>query len=240
MFDLRGKLPVSEMFLSIQGEGPRAGTPSLFIRTAFCNLTCSWCDTKYTWDWSRYRMDEQIQPMTETAVAERALSMLANNKVRNLVLTGGEPLLHQAKLASVLKALKTKVDLTVEVETNGTIPPQPWFDEHVSNYVCSPKLSNSGIPRQLRIKPAVLKSFVENQKAVFKFVVMNDCDVKEFFEELVKPYGIRADRVWVMPEGTDAETVVERSKRLVEECKRYGFNFSTRLHILLWGNVRAT
>src|SRR5580658_4265810 len=44
-----GQIPVSEIFFSIQGEGPYSGAPSIFLRTYRCNLSCTWCDTKYSW-----------------------------------------------------------------------------------------------------------------------------------------------------------------------------------------------
>ena len=43
-----------EIFHSIQGEGVSAGTPTVFLRLATCNLACTWCDTRYTWDWRRF------------------------------------------------------------------------------------------------------------------------------------------------------------------------------------------
>ena len=48
------ELKLSEIFESIQGEGPTAGEPCVFLRLAMCNLHCRWCDTKYTWDWKKY------------------------------------------------------------------------------------------------------------------------------------------------------------------------------------------
>ena len=47
-------MQVNEIFKSIQGEGPNFGKPAIFLRTAQCNLKCTWCDTKYTWDWKNY------------------------------------------------------------------------------------------------------------------------------------------------------------------------------------------
>ena len=57
-------LKVSEIFDSIQGEGPSTGTPSIFLRLSTCNLKCSWCDTKYTWDWQNYDIKKEIKEIS--------------------------------------------------------------------------------------------------------------------------------------------------------------------------------
>ena len=55
------KLKLSEVFESIQGEGPSAGLPCVFVRLATCNLHCSYCDTKYTWDWQNYDYEREVR-----------------------------------------------------------------------------------------------------------------------------------------------------------------------------------
>ncbi|MGE0321573.1 MAG: hypothetical protein AB7S68_04680, partial [Polyangiaceae bacterium] len=57
-------LRISEVFASIQGEGVSLGAPCVFLRLALCNLRCSWCDTKYTWDWSQYRYADEVRERT--------------------------------------------------------------------------------------------------------------------------------------------------------------------------------
>ena len=53
-------LKLSEIFYSIQGEGVSIGRPSVFLRTALCNLKCKWCDTPYTWDWKKYDIKKEM------------------------------------------------------------------------------------------------------------------------------------------------------------------------------------
>ncbi len=230
-----GLVPVSEIFLSVQGEGVHAGTPSVFLRTYFCNLTCTWCDTKYTWLGQREsKPGIDYRPMTRREV----LSEVEGFDCKHLVLTGGEPLLHQSLLTPILGDLKRE-GFFVEVETNGTVKPTPELVEFVDCFNVSPKTSNSLVEERLRTRPDSLKAFVGSQKAWFKFVVCAPPDLIEI-EELASRLSLPRERVLLMPEGIDGETLLTRSRWLVEQCKVRGFRFSPRLHILLYGNRRGT
>jgi len=79
-------LLVSEIFFSVQGEGPGIGKPAVFLRLSGCNLKCAWCDTKYTWHGGKM--------MTEPTV----LKEIKRYPCKRLVVTGGEPLLQQDNL----------------------------------------------------------------------------------------------------------------------------------------------
>ena len=76
------------------------------------------------------------------------------------------------------------------------------------------------------------------ERAYFKFVIVEPVDVDEVCR-LVERYDIPADRVLLMPEGVTARAVLERGRWVAEACTRHGFRFSTRLHILLWGDQRG-
>ena len=67
-----GGLP--EIFHSLQGEGPTMGTATVFLRLATCNLACSWCDTKYTWDWDQYRYDDEVISLETSSVRDSILA----------------------------------------------------------------------------------------------------------------------------------------------------------------------
>src|SRR6185503_1731335 len=112
-------LKVSEIFASIQGEGPSAGAPSVFLRLAQCNLHCAWCDTKYTWDWTTYRFEDEVRTESVSAVAVR----LRAHSEQRLVVTGGEPLLQEEALFELFRLLDERARYVVEIETNGTIAP---------------------------------------------------------------------------------------------------------------------
>ncbi len=222
-----------EIFRSIQGEGVTAGTPSLFLRLATCNLACSWCDTAYTWDWRRYDYAREVVALSQEAVRERLLEL----GCRHLVVTGGEPLLQQRALAPLLSDLRG-LGFYCEVETNGTLAPDREMAEAVSQWNVSPKLANSGNGRARREVPEALDAFRALPNAYFKFVVVDRADVDEL-SELAERHGIPTDRVLLMPEGTDAGTLRRRGAWLAEVCAERGLRFSTRLHILLWGDERG-
>ncbi len=229
------EVPVSEIFLSVQGEGVHAGTPSIFLRTYYCNLTCTWCDTKYTWlnqDTSEPGVDYHL--MTADAVLDKVASFAC----KHLVLTGGEPLLHQRLLAPMLSNLK-RSGFFIEVETNGTVTPSAEMIALIDCFNVSPKTSNSLVEERARIHPDGLQALIGSRKAWFKFVVCDPEDLVEI-EGMMSKFAIPRERVLLMPEGTDAAALLARSRWLVEICMQKGFRFTPRLHILLFGNKRGT
>lgn len=244
---LRG---VPEVFFSIQGEGKSIGLPSIFVRTSLCNLHCIWCDTDYTWNWkgTRFEHVHDSKPgyqkfvkadwIVQCDVATVA-GMIRSFPCKNVVLTGGEPMIQQPALTSVMEALRTTDPAYwFEVETNGTLVPEPGFDGLISQYNVSPKLENSHNSRKLREKPAAYRFFAASPKATFKFVVARQQDMDEVLD-LIERYAIPTEKVWLMPEGSDRQTLSKRRLWLIEKCKTLGFRYSDRLHIQIWGSKKG-
>lgn len=103
--------PVVEKFVSINGEGSRAGELAVFVRFRKCNLNCSYCDTK----WANVEYAE-----AEMMSAEKIAEYVRNTGIKNVTLTGGEPLL-QVNIYTLISLLMEQGN-SVEIETNGSIP----------------------------------------------------------------------------------------------------------------------
>lgn len=224
-------LVVSEVFgPTLQGEGPSAGRPAGFVRLGRCNLACSWCDTPYTWDWSRFDPAAELHEIRAADVVAQVAAM----GVDLVVVTGGEPLLQQRRLPALLAPLRA-LGCEVEVETAGTVAPDlaPGL---VDRWNVSPKLAHSGMAAHRRYRPDVLRAFVATGRAVFKFVATGEDDLAEA-EAMVAECGLAP--VWVMPEGTDPITITARLRILAPGVLARGWNLTPRLHVLLWGDVRG-
>jgi len=227
---------ISEIFYSVQGEGTLVGTPSVFVRTSGCNLRCRWCDTPY----ASWRPEG-----TEMSVEEIVAAVLAH-PTRFVVITGGEPMIAKAmpELLSRLRAAGKHIT----IETAGTVPPDGVACDLAS---LSPKLSNSTPGAEAgawvqrheatRTQPAVLREWCEAGDYQLKFVISTADDLAEA-RNVVASIGlpIPPEKVLVMPEGTSAEAIQSRTSLLVEACKTYGYRYSPRLHIDLFGNRRGT
>ena len=222
-----------EIFKTLQGEGPSAGTPTGFLRLATCNLKCSWCDTKYTWDWSQYDYSQEVATLA-TEDVRRRIDALGTNR---LVITGGEPLMQQRALAPLASGLKSG-GYSCEIETNGTLAPSADMVSAIDQWNVSPKLANSHNAIERRHIPNALQVFRNLDNAYFKFVVVEPEDLAEL-DDLIERYSIPKHRVLLMPEGTTPETLDRRSSWLAEACTDRGYRFTTRLHILLWGDKRG-
>jgi 7-carboxy-7-deazaguanine synthase len=239
-----------EVFFSIQGEGKSLGVPSVFVRTTLCNLHCRWCDTDYTWNWAgtRFTHDNDAVPgyqkfdkktwMADCAVTEVAEAVRIF-PCKNVILTGGEPMLQQPSLVRLMHQLRIIApDYRFETETNGTLMPTPAFDAAIDQYNVSPKLENSNNSKKLREKPAAYRFFAKSPKAFFKFVVAAEADATEIIE-LINRYNIAPEKVWLMPEGTTREALADRRRWLVDLCKTHNFRYTDRLHVQIWGSKKG-
>jgi 7-carboxy-7-deazaguanine synthase len=222
-----------EIFHSIQGEGVYAGRPAVFLRLALCNLTCAWCDTKYTWDWEHFNQQREVMAVS----LDEAEKAIRRYRCSSLVVTGGEPLVQQRALTPLLERLKDG-SFWIEVETNGTIVPGKKLLALVDHWSVSPKLENSGPPPSARENSRAYRLFRDLPSAHFKYVLEKPSDVGEVRALLAK-YKLAPDKIVLMPQARDRDTLLERSRWLVDICKNEGYLFSTRLQILLWGDRRG-
>lgn len=230
---------VSDIFKSIQGEGPKIGTPSLFLRLGICNLSCTWCDTPYTWkkgqtDYKNIQIDQVIKVLAQQK---------KSSTIKNLVITGGEPLLQQKNLIPLLKNPFLK-DFQIEFETNGSIPLLKEFEQFIQkqnhsfikkfgipkfSFNISPKLKDSGNkPYKVSFYPNSILKFVyvskKSENLIDKFLKKNHHKLK----------------IFIMPEGTTVAAFEAKNKDILNYCLKKGFIYTPRLHIYLFGNKRAT
>lgn len=255
---------VSDHFYTIQGEGVTTGKPAYFLRTQGCNLQCgmpnwdevedksdfssvkdaqsdeaTWtCDTMTTGEggWmsgEKYGYEELEKEMKEDR--EDIFDKLSNNEA-NLVITGGEPLMRQEELSGFLDYIGAE-EIYVEVETNATIKPETEFDQFINQYNTSPKLSNSGNPKDMRYKPEVVEWHANNPDSYFKFVTADEEDTQEIVDEWVEEFDIPAERTLLMPAGANQEELNKRRKEVVELAKEHGFQYSDRTHIAIWDEM---
>lgn len=222
-------------FETIQGEGKRAGVPSLFIRTSGCNLRCWWCDTPYS----------SHKPEGTWEELDKLVAIIKQSTVPDVVITGGEPMLWPDEIACLTNCA-LEAGKSVTIETNGTIYHQ---GVNPTLWSISPKLSSSApspedvkarqmhqrnnLPDYLNWKPYELTGNVQ-----FKFVLASEEDVKEL-DALCAEHNLFHRTIWAMPEGITAERILERGAWLAEICKVRGWNLCLRQHVLLWGNRRA-
>jgi 7-carboxy-7-deazaguanine synthase len=229
---LGDELIVAEVFgPTFQGEGPSIGRRAGFVRLGRCNLDCSWCDTPYTWDWERFDPSVELRRVPVATIVDQLGAMQPDI----VVVTGGEPLLQQRRLPRLVESCAER-GWPVEVETNGTRVPSDALAALVARWNVSPKIANSGVPEDRRIHPGALAALLATGRASFKFVVAAASELDEV-SALVDAH--RLAPVWIMPEGTDAATVLERARDLAGPVLERGWNLTPRLHVLLWGDERG-
>jgi 7-carboxy-7-deazaguanine synthase len=215
------KLPMVEIFETVEGEGTRAGFPTVFVRLFGCNLRCSWCDTKYS-----YPPEEADKFMT----IEEIVQEVCGYRSTHLCLTGGEPLLYGDKSAALIEALLEIERLTdIHIETNGAIDLTKFLEQIDSpkvRYVMDYKLPDSGESDAM-----LLDNFAKLRKQdELKFVIGSLRDFEEA-KRVLEQYPTEAlplfSPVWeTMP-----------PVRLVELMLEHGLShvkLNMQLHKIIW------
>ncbi len=201
------------MFHSVQGEGPFTGLRTSFVRTARCNLRCSWCDTTYSFG-----------PGRERSIAS-LLAEIARHRTRNVCLTGGEPLLQRESLALVQRL--SDRGLTTVIETGGSLDVAPFLGVprvvlSVDVKCPSSKMEGrnrwSNLPR-LRARDAI------------KFVIADRRDYL-YARRVLRKYGGGATVVFQPVWGTDAGRLADWVLR-----DRLDVRVMVQEHKVLWGDV---
>lgn len=245
---------------TIQGEGKLAGTPSLFIRLASCNLRCIWqmvdgkfckCDTSYA---SFHPEDKK------TWAVEEIVSVVKNNigNMQHVVITGGEPLLQKKGVSALCKLIKEELNLHITIETNGTL-----FDEEVVKYVdlfsISPKLKNS-VPtpeklsfykeqetgaskyhHEIRRNISVLQNYINLANDLqLKFVVAKQTDADEIINDYLSVLeGYNKQDIMLMPLGASHEQIEQSTPIVLQLCIQNGWKYTPRIHIDIFGSKQG-
>jgi 7-carboxy-7-deazaguanine synthase len=237
-------LPVNELFYSLQGEGKLAGQPTVFVRTSGCNLRCWFCDSYHTsWEPTHAWMD------LDAIAAE-----VNQYDAEHVVLTGGEPMMHEAS-ADLLDRLGNAGYHTT-VETNGTI----YRDAHIDLASISPKLASSTPTAERdpkgegewaerhegrRIDVDAVSRLVNEYESQLKFVVTGTEDMAEITDLVervreVTSGSVPDSDVLLMPEGTTREALEDSRTTVAELAMEHGYRYTPRLHVGLWNDAPGT
>lgn len=210
---------VVERFVSINGEGALAGQLAVFIRFKGCNLNCGYCDTK----WANVS-DAPFELMTEVEIYE----YIKSTDVKNVTLTGGEPLI-QKDISVLLRKLAEDTSIHVEIETNGSISIKDFINiPNRPSFTLDYKLPESGMEESMRTDNY---RFIDMRDTV-KFVVSSLSDLDRACEVIELHSLDRVTNVYFSP----VFGSIEPSKIVDYMIKHRlnGINIQLQMHKFIW------
>ncbi len=192
---------ISEIFYSIQGEGPAMGRPATFVRFAGCNLNCIGCDTQLK-SWSEISCKDILQRI----------------RGERVIVTGGEPTMQMTELTELIDLLHAN-SIEIHIETNGTIPIAKKDISKLHYIIVSPKHGSQ----------VDFDYWITKENVHFKFVLGKAewCWPVEALEKQINL--LPKERTWIMPLGNDPD--LSLAKDSWDFALRLGINYSDRLHI---------
>ena len=227
---MTSKIPIVEIFYSLQGEGKFVGRPSIFIRVGGCNLTCPafsshGCDSFYAVD-RKYESSWKFMSIAEI------INEIEKYYHCDIVLTGGEPTLYYKKLYPIIKKFKN-----ITIETNATIDIDFVNYPEYKNvtFAMSVKLSNSGETYNKRINKKAIKNIaIKAKNSFFKFVI--DKDLNDEIKDITQNLN---NDIYCMPLGETKEELDKNSKFVFEFCLKHKYFYSDRIHIRIFSKKRG-
>lgn len=223
-----GSLDVHSLFYTLQGEGPFAGRPAVFVRLAGCDLQCPACDTEYTQGRQRVEVPELVERTVATWAGWYHSAPYKTEAL--MVLTGGEPL--RQNCGPFVRAILDEV-WGVQIETNGTLFdaslfPGSWTRAALT-IVCSPKTPY--------VHPD-LRPFIDAYKYVLSAEAVDDRDglptsALGMSSPPARPHSGFNGEVFLQPED-DKDPVKNAAnlKATVVSCLKFGYRLSVQMHKL--------
>ncbi len=210
---------VAEIFSSINGEGPRQGQLALFIRMQGCNLDCSYCDTRWV---------NEADAKFHWTSTEEILDLARQMQIRNITLTGGEPLC-QEDIMELILAFSVDPWFRVEIETNGSVPLAPFAQiENPPAFTMDYKLPGSGMEDQMVLENM---QFLTAKDSV-KFVVMNYEDL-ERSREIIHKYNL-TEKCHVFLSPVYGEIEFENIVYYMRNNQMNDVNLQLQIHKIIW------
>lgn len=238
------KIPVLEIFgPTIQGEGMVIGQKTMFVRTAGCDYSCSWCDSKFTWDGSEKDKTQKMEPEE----IWDALKEQAGNHFGHVTISGGNPglLSHLDRFVDLLHDHSIKIAL----ETQGSRW-QSWFTK-IDDLTLSPKPPSSGMKTNFETLDFIIETLQKDQKGAcsLKVVIFDQPDL-----DYAKDVHVRYPDVelFLQVGNDDLETkndqellphLLGKYEQLIDRVMASDVLNDVRvlpqLHTYLWGNKRG-
>ncbi|RXJ94353.1 radical SAM protein [Malaciobacter molluscorum] len=248
-------LEVNEIFgPTIQGEGKRVGTSSVFIRFGKCNFRCEGfaieyetpsgvkkcaCDSYYAVD-PAFK-DQWLTFSSSNDLIKEVEKYLPSYKC-DIVITGGEPLLYwkNEEFQRLLKYyVENEYKVTIETNASLNIDITQNYQKKIL-FSMSVKLSNSLEPLRKRVNIKTLTNIItKSDDKYLKFVINKDFlnDAKKEIFDILKQ--IPEVEVYLMPMGDNAISMQENSESVINLALETGFKYCDRLHIRVWDNKRG-
>jgi len=223
----------------IQGEGNFTGHKMLVFRVAGCDIKCKDCDTKYSWYTKKdvWEIPESLQ-YSIPEIKEYWKNNIKNKKINWIMITGGAPSLYQDILFELIDTDFWQ-GINFQIEDAGRHSWEKFKSIENCHFSFSPKIASLQGQTHIPIWEALrLNNLPKNW--ICKIVVdtnnwENDFEaIKKFQTE----YQINNEKIWIMPFGTTRNEMLRQSHFLIQKCIDKGYNFSPRLHVLIYDDQR--
>ncbi|GAA0453832.1 7-carboxy-7-deazaguanine synthase QueE [Alkalibacillus silvisoli] len=239
------KIPVLEIFgPTIQGEGMVIGKKTMFVRTAGCDYSCSWCDSAFTWDGSA---KEEIVQMTAEEVLN-CLQEVGGERFSHVTISGGNPALLK-NLDELINKLKENA-IEVALETQGSRW-QDWFVD-IDDLTISPKPPSSTMITNFDILDDIILKLKDHHRITstsLKVVIFNEDDF-QYAKNIAKRYPEVPLYLQVGNRDVHGEdrvnltsTLLDQYEQLIDRVVRdeelNDIRVLPQLHTLVWGNKRG-